>query len=129
MRRVVPPAEFGRWLQSFMPQIPRSSSAIWLLPEKSPDQSDPKLAHIDGLDLSRAWMLEGIASGLPPSDVRIAVLELCATAHRAAGLAAVTGQHYEGGHWLASFAVYLVTKRGIAAESQQAQVLSGESSK
>ena len=77
------------------------------------DPSDPKIAHLDGLNLSRAWMLEGIASGLPEGDPRIAALESAAERHRTAGLAAVTGEHYEGGHWLGSFAVYLTTTRGI----------------
>ena len=58
-------------------------------------------------------MLEGIASGLPVDDPRIASLQATAAAHRDSGLAAVTGEHYEGGHWLGSFAVYLVTRRGI----------------
>jgi hypothetical protein len=117
MRRVLAPADFAGWLRSFLPQIPRNSANSWLQPEKSPDPSDPKLAHIDGLNLSRAWMLEGIASGLPKSDARLAALEKCIAAHRSAGLAAVTGEHYEGGHWLASFAVYMVTRRGISAET------------
>ena len=117
MRRVLPPADFAQWLRHFLPQIPRNGSEGWLQPEKSPDQSDPKLAHIDGLNLSRAWMLDGIASGLPKSDRRLGALESCAAAHQRAGLAAVTGEHYEGGHWLASFAVYMVTRRGIPAES------------
>lgn len=112
MRRVLPPKEFAAWLRRFLPQVPGNGSASWLKSEKSPDPSDPKLAHIDGLNLSRAWMLEGIASGLPKSDPRLAALKKCAAAHRAAGLAAVTGEHYEGGHWLGSFAVYLVTHRG-----------------
>ena len=106
MRRALPPADFAQWLRHFLPQIPRNGSDGWLQPEKSPDPSDPKLAHIDGLNLSRAWMLDGIASGLPKSDRRLGALESCAAAHRRAGLAAVTGEHYEGGHWLASFAVY-----------------------
>lgn len=114
MRRVLAPKEFAAWLTGFLPQIPRDGSAAWLLPEKSPDPSDPKLGHIDGLNLSRAWMLEGIASGLPPSDKRLAALKEAAAAHRAMGLAAVTGKYYMGGHWLGSFAVYLVTHRGIA---------------
>ncbi|HET9839326.1 MAG TPA: DUF2891 domain-containing protein, partial [Candidatus Angelobacter sp.] len=114
MRRVLAPKEFAGWLKKFLPQIPRDGSATWLLPQKSTDPSDPKLAHIDGLNLSRAWMLEGIASGLPAKDPRLKSLAACAAAHRAAGLAAVTGEHYEGGHWLGSFAVYLVTQRGIA---------------
>jgi hypothetical protein len=115
MRRVLSPKDFAQWLHQFMPQISSDGSDSWLRPEKSPDQSDPKLAHIDGLNLSRAWMLEGIASGLQKNDPRIAVLERTAAAHRNAGLAAVTGEHYEGGHWLGSFAVYLTTRRGIAA--------------
>jgi hypothetical protein len=113
MRRVFSPAEFAAWLRQFMPQIPGNGSHDWLQPEKSPDQSDPKLAHIDGLNLSRAWMLDGIASGLPKGDPRLTALERTIAAHQIAGLAAVTGEHYEGGHWLGSFAVYLVTHRGI----------------
>jgi Protein of unknown function (DUF2891) len=119
MRRVLPPADYAAWLRHFLPQIPRKGFGGWLQPEKSPDPSDPKLAHIDGLNLSRAWMLEGIASSLPKSDARVAALEKCIAAHRSAGLAAVTGEHYEGGHWLASFAVYMVTRRGISAESAE----------
>jgi hypothetical protein len=116
MRRVLPPQEFDAWLQQFLPQVSGNGSGSWLRPEKSTDPSDPKLAHIDGLNLSRAWMLDGIASGLPPADRRLAALKASAAAHRSAGLAAVTGEHYEGGHWLGSFAVYLVTQRGISSQ-------------
>jgi hypothetical protein len=59
-------------------------------------------------------MLEGVAAGLPEDDRRLPAIMASAVAHRQAGVAAVTGEHYEGGHWLGSFAVYLVTKRGIA---------------
>jgi hypothetical protein len=58
-------------------------------------------------------MLEGIAAGLPTGDKRLPGIRQAAEEHRSAGLAAVTGKHYEGGHWLGSFAVYLVTKRGV----------------
>src|SRR5207253_5268927 len=112
MRRVLTKAEFAKWLTEFLPQIPRTATANWLPVTVSPDPSDPKLAHLDGLNLSRAWMLEGIASVLPNEDSRRPALEAAAEAHRRAGLAAVTGAHYEGGHWLGSFAVYLTTKRG-----------------
>jgi len=125
MRRVLPQTEFAKWLNDFMPQIPTTGSDDWLKPVVSPDPSDPKLAHLDGLNLSRAWMLEGILSALPRDDQRIAALQAAADAHRRAGLAAVTGAHYEGGHWLGSFAVYLTTQRGIQKEetaaSQQAK--------
>jgi len=106
MRRVLPRDEFAQWLKAFMP-------AMTLTPAVVVDPSDPKLAHLDGLNLSRAWMLEGIASGLPADDPRIATLVAASQAHAKAGLASVTGEHYEGGHWLGSFATYLVTKRGI----------------
>ena len=114
MRRVLAPAEFAAWLEDFMPQIPTKANTNWLPVVVSTDPSDPKLAHLDGLNLSRAWMLEGIISGLPADDTRRPALTAVAEAHRRAGLAAVTGEHYEGGHWLGSFAVYLVTQRGIA---------------
>lgn len=113
MRRVLAPGEFAKWLQDFLPQIPTKAGADWWPVTVSPDPSDPKLAHLDGLNLSRAWMLEGILSALPADDARRPALMSAADAHRRAGLAAVTGAHYEGGHWLGSFAVYLVTHRGI----------------
>jgi len=114
MRRVLPSGEFARWLKAFLPQISQSRKGVpWLEPVVSPDPSDPKLAHLDGLNLSRAWMLEGIAAGLPKGDTRLPMITAAAETHKRAGLAAVTGKHYEGGHWLGSFAVYLVTRRGI----------------
>jgi hypothetical protein len=113
VRRVMGSDEFAKWLSKFLPQIPTTAKTDWLPVAVSPDPSDPKLAHLDGLNLSRAWMLEGIVSNLPEDDARRAALVAAAEAHRRAGLAAVTGAHYEGGHWLGSFAVYLVTKRGL----------------
>jgi len=114
MRRVLPSQKYAIWLRAFMPQIPTRGDGKWLQPVVSPDPSDPKLAHLDGLNLSRAWMLEGIAAGLPKDDRRLPAIMATTEAHRRAGVAAVTGEHYEGGHWLGSFAVYLVTKRGMA---------------
>jgi hypothetical protein len=113
MRRILPPDEFAKWLRAFLPAIPVNGRPGWLTPGVVTDRSDPKLAHIDGLNLSRAWMLEGIASGLPPKDHRIAALRAAATTHAEAALPAVTGEHYEGGHWLGTFAVYLTTRAGL----------------
>jgi hypothetical protein len=114
MRRQLTAAQFSSWLSGFLPGIPTNGRADWLAPGVVTDRSDPKLAHIDGLNLSRAWMLEGIASALPPNDRRRASLMAAARAHEQASLPAVTGEHYEGGHWLGTFAVYLTTKSGIA---------------
>jgi len=121
MRRVLAPPEFARWLASFLPQIPHARSTAadltaWLEPGVVTDRADPKLAHIDGLNLSRAWMLEGIAHGLPPRDPRIAALLDTAAKHAETALPAVTGEHYEGGHWLGTFAVYLTTQAGLQPE-------------
>ena len=107
------PAAFGDWLARFLPAFDAPQAERWLTPVASTDRADGKLAHLDGLNLSRAWMLEGIASGLPPGDRRRAALEAAARAHAAAALPAVTGEHYEGGHWLGTFAVYLTTRAGL----------------
>jgi hypothetical protein len=113
MRRLLPPAEFAGWLDGFLPGVPRAGAAAWLEPAVVTDPSDPKLAHLDGLNLSRSWMLEGISAGLPSGDARRPALLSAASSHRTAGLKGVTGEHYEGGHWLGTFAVYLVTDRGL----------------
>jgi hypothetical protein len=113
MRRVLPAEEFAAWLTDFLPQIPTAEGTEWLPIGVVTDRADGKLAHLDGLNLSRAWMLGGIAAGLPDDDPRLPAIEAAAGAHRAAGLESVTGEHYEGGHWLGSFATYLVTKKGI----------------
>jgi hypothetical protein len=114
MRRVLAPQAFARWLGGFLPQIPRGAGRrAWLSPAVVTDRSDPKLAHIDGLNLSRAWMLEGIAQGLPPKDARIPGLLAAAASHAAAALPAVTGEYYEGGHWLGTYAVYLTSHAGL----------------
>jgi hypothetical protein len=114
MRRVLAPQPFAAWLSDFLPQIPRASAApAWLAPAVITDRADPKLAHLDGVNLSRAWMLQGIAHRLPPQDPRIALLLSSAAEHAAQSLPAVTGEHYEGGHWLGTYAVYLTSEAGL----------------
>ena len=110
MRRVLTEAEFAQWLPAFL-AIPEQGE--WLEPAVVSDRSDPHIVHLDGLNLSRAWMLEGIASVLPIDDPRRAVIAATARAHEVAGLEGVSPEHYEGSHWLGSFATYLVTGRGI----------------
>ncbi|MCH9752851.1 MAG: DUF2891 domain-containing protein [Alphaproteobacteria bacterium] len=114
MRRVMPQQDFVVWLGYFLPQIPIDGSSDWLAPGIVLDASDGKLVHLDGVNLSRAWALEGIASALPADDPRVAALMAAHAVHRDAGIAAVSAEHYSGSHWLASFATYLTTKRGIA---------------
>ena len=113
MRRVLDQKAFAKWLSAFLPGIPTATTSSWLKPGVVTDRSDPKLAHIDGLNLSRAWMLEGIAHGLSPNDRRVPVLQQTAARHAEVALPAVTGQYYEGGHWLGTFAVYLTSRAGL----------------
>jgi hypothetical protein len=108
IRRVISAEEFAEWLAAFLPSIPHDGS-MWIAPATVPDRRDPKLGHLDGLNLSRAWMLGGIASALPTADPRVAALQKTANAHARTSLESVTGEHYEGGHWLGTFAVYLLT--------------------
>lgn len=114
MRRFLPPSAYAAWLGAFLPRLPLDGSGNWLKVGVVTDPSDGKLVHLDGLNLSRAWMLEGIASGLPKDDPRVAGLLAAAAIHRDAGLRAVVAPSYEGGHWLGSFAAYLVSGRGLA---------------
>jgi len=112
MRRILPPSQYAGWLERFLPGIPTDGGTAWLPIGVVTDRADGKLAHLDGLNLSRAWMLEGMDAGLPEDDPRRASLQAAAEVHRTSGLASVTGEHYEGGHWLGSFATYLVTGKG-----------------
>ncbi len=116
LRRVMNADDYALWLGDFIPEIPLDGSGAWLPLAVITDRSDGKLAHLDGLHLSRAWMLAGMAQGLPPGDARITALVNTSREQGKAGLAAVTGEHYEGGHWLGSFATYLVTSRGAAVD-------------
>ncbi len=113
VRRVLPPKKFAEWLAAFLPGLPADGSSKWLVPGVVTDRTDGKLVHLDGLNLSRAWMLRGIAAGLPRGDRRVKTLEATAAAHAAASLPSVTSEHYEGSHWLGTFAVYLLTGRGL----------------
>jgi hypothetical protein len=113
MRRVQDTTSFAAWLDRFLPAPDAPAARAWLTPVTSPDRSDGKLSHLDGLNLSRAWMLEGIAHALPGAHPARAPFAEAARRHAQAGLASVPAEHYAGMHWLGSFAVYLLTRRGI----------------
>ncbi|MEM1196070.1 MAG: DUF2891 domain-containing protein [Pseudomonadota bacterium] len=121
MRRVMSESEFARWLTGFLPQIPFDGRADWLEAGIVRDASDGKLVHLDGVNLSRAWALEGIASALPKGDARVPALLAVARVHKEAGIAAVSDEHYSGSHWLASFATYLTTQRGLSKSATTEQ--------
>lgn len=107
MRRVLDGSELEIWLASFL-----ATGGDWK-PVQPVDRSDAKLVHFDGLNLSRAWMMRGIALALREGHARRESLLAAAEAHEEAGMVGVDGRHYAGSHWLGSFAVYLLTDRGV----------------
>ncbi len=104
MRRVLPIQDFHHWLAGYLPRLAESEPATLFAPATVSDRSDGKIAHLDGLNLSRAWCWRGIASALPADDPRRAVALEAARDHLDVALPHVTGD-YMGEHWLASFAL------------------------
>jgi hypothetical protein len=108
MRRVLPAKEFAAWLAKYLPGLADGKPATLFTPATVTDRSDGHLVHLDGLNLSRAWCMKGVASALPADDpVRKKLLEAAAK-HAEAGLAHVASGEYAGEHWLASFAVWML---------------------
>ncbi len=109
MRRVMSKTEFAAWFHRFLPGVSRGQPRQLLQPAIVTDRTDPKLVHLDGLNLSRAWCMRSIANALRRNDPARRVLARSAASHANAGLTHVASGNYEGEHWLASFAVYLLT--------------------
>lgn len=109
MRRVMSKTEFAAWFHRFLPGIARNQPKQLLQPAIVTDRTDPKLVHLDGLNLSRAWCMRSIAVALPASDPARRILARSAAAHANAALPFIASGNYEGEHWLASFAVYMLT--------------------
>lgn len=113
MRRIMTQQEFSDWLTAFLPDIPSTGESDWLAPGIVIDPNDGHLVHLDGVNLSRAWAMNGIAAALATDDPRRQSLEASASLHRETGVAAISSDNYEGSHWLGSFATYLTTRRGL----------------
>jgi hypothetical protein len=114
MRRVLTLEEFREWFGRFLPDVVRGGLENLMTPAVVADRSDPKIGHLDGLNLSRAWCMAGVASALPAGSRSRRTLEDAARLNAADALAHIASGHYEGEHWLASFAVYtLSTFEGI----------------
>ncbi len=113
MRRVLTGSEFSSWLDGFMSSLGKTNDHRLLQPVEVSDVTDGKIVHLAGLDLSRAWCLQGVASALPNDDPRRQVLLEAAQAHAEVGFGYVFSGHYAGEHWLATFAVYALTQVGL----------------
>ncbi len=112
MRRVLPPAEFRDWLRRFLPELAKGEPKSLFAPAKVSDRTDPQIVHLDGLNLSRAWCLRNLAGTLTADDPARKLLSESSAQHADAALRHVASGDYAGEHWLASFAVYLLTSRG-----------------
>ena len=112
MRRVLTKAAFEAWFDGFLPWLADRRPASLFTPAVVSDPADGKIAHLDGVNLSRAWQMHSLAGSLAPADPRRGVLADAAEAHLEASLHAVAGD-YMGEHWLASFAL-------LALEAQNA---------
>jgi peroxiredoxin len=109
MRRVLPRVSYCDWLDGYLPGLAKSEPKNLFEPVEVTDRTDPLLVHLDGLNLSRAWCMRGIATALPKENPARATLCAAAERHAKAGLAHVASGDYVGEHWLASFAVYLLS--------------------
>ncbi|MFW5740835.1 MAG: DUF2891 domain-containing protein, partial [Myxococcota bacterium] len=115
MRRVLSKREFVAWLDVFLPPMTSPRFEPMLTPVEVKDRKDPKIGHLIGLALQRAWSMQGIAATLPAGDPRREVLEKLARLHRHDALEQMFDSGYGGEHWLASFAIYLLTDAGGAS--------------
>jgi hypothetical protein len=104
MATLLPVPDFRRWFRAFLPAARAARPASLFTPATVSDRSDGKIAHLDGLNLSRAWAWRRIAAKLGPRDPALPMLEAAAAAHLAAALPHIAGD-YAGEHWLASFAL------------------------
>ena len=110
MRRVLDRDDFARWFRAFVPGLLSKEGVLVFTPATVTDRTDPKLVHLDGLNLSRGWCMMGIASALPVNDRLRQPLINSARLHAETSLKYVASGNYEGEHWLASFAVYLLSQ-------------------
>lgn len=104
MSRVMEADEFAAWFTRFLPELAARKPATLFVPATVTDRSDGKIAHLDGLNLSRAWCQRTLANALPENDARATILRAAAQTHLDAALPHVAGD-YMGEHWLATFAV------------------------
>jgi hypothetical protein len=109
-RRVLPRSEFAAWLEALLPGLARREPPELFAPAEVTDHTDPFIGHLDGLNLSRAWCFRGIASSLPASDPRAAVLRDACAIHVDAGIEGLMQGDYMGEHWLATFATLALTQ-------------------
>ena len=107
MAGLLPRQEFRTWLAAFLPGIVSREPAALFTPAFVSDSSDGQIAHLHGLNLSRAWCWRRLAETLPAGDPRVTACLDAMRQHAEASLPHVTGEDYMVTHWLAAYAVLL----------------------
>ena len=107
MRRLLPKERFLPWFDRFLPRLANREPGILFVPVVAGDRSDGKIAHLDGLNLSRAWCFRALTAAIPPDDPRRTVMQTAADAHLAASMPHLASD-YMGEHWLSSFALLAI---------------------
>ena len=110
MAAVLPPENFSGWLDRFLPGLPTGEPAKLFTPVIVSNPNDPKIAHLIGLNLNRAWCWRRIASALPEIDPRYSRIRAAAAAHLEAALPMLKTDDFSRTHWLVSFAAYALTE-------------------
>jgi hypothetical protein len=109
MACVLPDGTFPGWLDGFLPGLAGGQPAALFTPAVVSDASDGQVAHLHGLNASRAWCWRRIAASLPGDDPRVPVALDAARRHAAVSLPHAVGSHYMVEHWLAAYAVLLLS--------------------
>lgn len=109
MAQILPTAEFTSWLDRFLPGIASGQPAALFTPATVSDSADGQIAHLHGLNASRAWCWRRLAEVLPPGDPRVGPALDAARRHADAALPHVVGGDYMVEHWLAAYAVLLLS--------------------
>jgi len=104
----------ARQCDGLLPGLARGEPETLFAPAAVRDRGDPQIVHLDGLNLSRAWHWQCIATSLSAADPRRDIASAAAAAHRTAGMTGLATVHFVGAHWLATFATLALTEPDAA---------------
>jgi len=113
MKRILTRGNFREWFDTFLPVKNPGQWESIVRPPEVLDKKDPKIGHLIGLSFHRAWAMKSIAAILENNDPRRQLLTKAALWHENEGLNMMFKSGYGGEHWLASFAIYLLTDTGL----------------
>ena len=113
MSQLLAEESFPAWLEGFLPGLAKQEPGELFSPVSVSDPSDGHVAHLHGLNLSRAWCWTRLAAALPIEDPRREPMREAARRHRESSIDEVRGSHYMVEHWLAAYAVLLAKAEDV----------------